>query len=170
MTEPENLQYCILERTPSPQRYHDLRQASGLTPPPLDPGIIPTALAGSWYCIIVIKGPQPVDSDTSVRDEDVVGMGRLIGDGAIFMQLVDIAVHPEHQGHGLGRMIVERLLQYADEKAPKAYISMIGDPPANEKFYPKFGFKDAKPSIGMYRGMVGWGKRGPRYFSSLKQT
>ena len=33
-------------------------------------------------------------------------MGRVIGDGGLFFQVVDIAVEPAHQGRGLGKAIV----------------------------------------------------------------
>jgi len=138
-TSEQAKNYHIEERTPTPQQYHDLRKISGLTPPPMSP--ISSGLAGSWFSLVIIHTPT----------SEVVGMGRLVGDGSLFLQLVDIAVHPSHQGHGLGRMVMECLLAYADEKAPDAYVSLIGDPPANEKFYPRFGFKDVSPSTGMFR-------------------
>ena len=42
----------------------------------------------------------------------MVGMGRVIGDGGLFFQVVDIAVAPAHQGRGLGKAIVGRLVEY----------------------------------------------------------
>jgi ribosomal protein S18 acetylase RimI-like enzyme len=78
-----------------------------------------------------------------------VGMGRAIGDG-LFYQIVDIAVEPEHQGRGLGKMIVSNLLAELKRLAPgEAYVSLIADGQANE-LYSQYGFAPTAPaSIGM---------------------
>ena len=77
-------------------------------------------------------------------------MGRLLGDGALFLQLVDVAVHPEHQNRGLGKRITEALVEFADAHAPFAYVSLVADP-LGQRLYPKHGFEDVKPGIGMFR-------------------
>jgi GNAT superfamily N-acetyltransferase len=148
--ETTSINYSLLERTPTPQQYHDLHKKAGLTPPPLSPAlpVIPKALAGSWYSVIVIDRTSAQNQETP---EQIIGMGRLVGDGALFLQVVDMAVDPEFQGKGIGRAILERLMKNVDERAPDAYVSLIGDVPANERFYPKFGFRDVSPSTGMAR-------------------
>jgi GNAT superfamily N-acetyltransferase len=45
--------------------------------------------------------------------EDVVGAGRALADGVDCAYIADIAVHPDHQGRGLGRAIIERLVTAA---------------------------------------------------------
>ena len=71
---------------------------------------------------------------------DLVGMGRLIGDGACFAQVTDIAVHPAFQRMGLGTRIMAGLMTWASENLPSGcYISLIADPGA-EHLYEKFGF------------------------------
>lgn len=77
-------------------------------------------------------------------------MGRLIGDGGLFYQVVDMAVMPEHQSRGLGKAIMQRLIDYIDAHAPAgAYVSLIADGDAN-KLYAQYGFKPtALRSIGM---------------------
>nr|WP_303650318.1 GNAT family N-acetyltransferase [Halalkalicoccus sp. NIPERK01] len=79
-----------------------------------------------------------------------VAMGRIVGDGATVYQLVDIAVHPDHQGEGLGRRVVERLLAYLDDNAPEtAYVNLIANVP---EFYERFGFETCAPElVGMDR-------------------
>lgn len=78
----------------------------------------------------------------------VVGMGRVVGDGGLNFEIVDIAVVPEHQGRGLGRRIMEAIMAYLEANAPdRAYISMIADQPG---FYVRYGFKEVSPSQGMY--------------------
>jgi predicted N-acetyltransferase YhbS len=88
---------------------------------------------------MVVTQQPPTPSTPSNTPEEIIGMGRLI------LQIVDIAVQPSHQGKGIGCRILEKLLSYADANAPDAYISLVGDHPAYETFYPRFGFRDVEP-------------------------
>lgn len=45
-----------------------------------------------------------------LRDRgQLIGMGRVVGDGGSFVAIVDIAVHPDHQRKGYGRFILETI-------------------------------------------------------------
>jgi len=84
-------------------------------------------------------------------ENKIIGMGRIIGDGGCFCQIVDICILPEHQGHGLGKVIMKNLTDFINDNLPEScYISLIAD--GNASFlYEKFGFKDTMPkSKGMY--------------------
>lgn len=85
------------------------------------------------------------------EDENVIGMGRVIGDGGCFCQVVDICVIPEKQGQGIGKIIMNNITNYIKTKLPKScYTSLIADGDASF-LYEKFGFKDTMPeSKGMY--------------------
>jgi len=145
-------QYIILQGLPSPQVYHDLRKLANLTPPPLEAmaDAVPKSLQNSFACFVAYERKYMVDEKTPGHDQDPVGMGRLLGDGALFLQLVDVAVHPDHQGKTIGKRIMESLVKYVDEHAPHAYVSLVADP-LGQRLYPKYGFEDVKPGIGMYR-------------------
>ncbi|MCC7597344.1 GNAT family N-acetyltransferase [Janthinobacterium sp. FW305-129] len=82
--------------------------------------------------------------------DTVVGMGRVIGDGGCFYQVVDIAVLPAHQGKGLGKLIMREIRQFIDSDVPdSAYVSLIADGQAQD-LYAQFGFKHTAPaSVGM---------------------
>ncbi len=84
-----------------------------------------------------------------LRDGDeLVGMGRLVGDGGCFAQLTDIAVHPRLQKQGFGTQIMAQLMGWAETNLPPdCYISLIADPGA-EALYTKYGFQ---PRNGMAR-------------------
>ena len=111
---------------------------------------IPKALAGSFSCFTIFERKFMKDDETPGEGQHPVAMGRLIGDGSLFLQLCDVAVHPDHQGKGLGKRIMKALTDYVDEKAPQAYVSLVAEPIA-QGLYPKYGFEDVKPSIGMFR-------------------
>jgi GNAT superfamily N-acetyltransferase len=72
-----------------------------------------------------------------VRDEGkLVGAGRALADGADCSYICDVAVLPSHQGTGLGREIVSRLIQ--DSRDHKKII--LYSVPGKEPFYKKLGF------------------------------
>jgi GNAT superfamily N-acetyltransferase len=62
--------------------------------------------------------------------------GRALADGADCSYLCDIAVLPSHQGTGLGKSMVQRLL--ADSKDHKKVI--LYSVPGKEPFYKRLGF------------------------------
>lgn len=140
--------YTIVEGLPTPQVYHDLRKLAGMTPPPLE--AVPKALENSFVAILAYESKSMLDESTPSPDQKPVAMGRLVGDKSLFLILVDVAVHPEHQRRGLGKRIMKALIDYVDAHAPQAYVSLVAEPVA-QKLYPQYGFKDVQPSIGMYR-------------------
>jgi len=79
-----------------------------------------------------------------------VGMGRIVGDGGLFFQVVDVAVEPEHQGQGLGKRIMDALMTELRRRVPaEAYVSLIADGEAH-RLYKQFGFELTAPtSVGM---------------------
>ncbi|KAF3045518.1 hypothetical protein E8E12_008989 [Didymella heteroderae] len=137
-----------MEGLPTPQVYHDLRKLAGMTPPPLE--AVPKALENSFVGILAYETKGMLDDSMPSPDQSPVAMGRLVGDKSLFLILVDVAVHPEHQRRGLGKRIMKALIDYVDANAPQAYVSLVAEPAA-QKLYPQYGFKDVQPSIGMYR-------------------
>ena len=77
-------------------------------------------------------------------------MGRIVGDGGLNYEVVDIAVHPDYQRQGLGSRIMTALMAYLEREAPSsAYVSLIADHGA-PALYSKFGFEFTAPaSVGM---------------------
>jgi ribosomal protein S18 acetylase RimI-like enzyme len=84
-----------------------------------------------------------------LNNTQFIGMGRIIGDNGTFAQIVDICVHPDYQGKGLGKTIMEHLMQYVNKLPKSCYVSLIADGNAKH-LYEKFGFKVVEPeSVGM---------------------
>jgi ribosomal protein S18 acetylase RimI-like enzyme len=128
--------YSTIARTPSVEEYLHLRTVAGLSP--FSAEAATHGLKGTVFAVVIVHADK------------AVGMGRLIGDGGCFFQVVDIAVDPEHQGRGLGKAIMDAIMQHVNAKLPdSAYVSLIADVPAN-KLYEKFGFQETAPrSLGM---------------------
>ena len=128
--------YALTAETPEAEYYLRLRVAAGLTPKTPEGA---TAGLPNTLLAVVVR-----------RDGEAVGMGRVIGDGGLFFQIVDIAVLPEHQGQGLGKAIVRALVEHLRATAPKgAYVSLIADGEAH-RLYSQYGFELTAPrSVGM---------------------
>ena len=46
--------------------------------------------------------------------ERTVAMGRVVGDGVLNLEIVDVAVDPAHPGKGLGRKVMEHIVAWLD--------------------------------------------------------
>lgn len=130
------MNYTLFAETPDVPTYLMLRSVAGLSR--FSEQSARQGLPGSWYAVVVRQG------------ETVVGMGRIIGDGGCFFQVTDIAVHPDHQGKGLGKRIMAALMDQFRANAPaSAYISLMADVPA-DRLYAQYGFKCTAPqTVGM---------------------
>ena len=128
--------FKFLPRAPAVEDYLRLRKITGLSP--FSETAAETGLQGTYFGVSLLY------------EETVVGMGRIVGDGGLFFQIVDVAVDPDHQGRGLGVSIMSILMEYLNEHAPtSAYVSLLADIPA-DRLYKKFGFAETAPkTIGM---------------------
>lgn len=130
--------YAVTARTPTPQEHRELAEAVGW-------GnsfwwdALPASLSGS-VCGVV------------VHDEGggLVGMGRVVGDGAFYFYVQDVVVRPEHQGRGLGRTVVEALVAQVRQLAPGHCFVGLFATPAAEGLYRSLGWHDEEMA-GMWR-------------------
>lgn len=79
----------------------------------------------------------------AVANNEVIGMGRLVGDGVMYWYLQEIIVLPEYQGKGIGTSIVNHLLEYIKNNTSEGDFTCVGLTAAEgkETFYERFGFK-----------------------------
>lgn len=146
--------YAFETGTPSPEQFTELRRRSGMTPRTVESAR--RGLPGTLYGVIVSVDASPEsaagtdDVHEDGDDEAIVAMGRIVGDGGAVYQISDVAVHPDHQGNGLGTEIMNRLMAYLEETAPAgAYVNLIADV---DGFYEEWGFEPVAPgSKGMGR-------------------
>ncbi|MBX8561121.1 GNAT family N-acetyltransferase [Pseudomonas cichorii] len=126
--------YSCLLKTPSVQTYQALRIGSGLSAKTEEAAV--RGLPNTLFAVQILHGVFPV------------GMGRVIGDGGCFFQVVDIAVLKEHQG--LGKRIMAEIMKYIEATVPESgYVSLIADGQAQD-LYAQFGFVHTAPrSVGM---------------------
>ncbi|EKM0666983.1 GNAT family N-acetyltransferase [Cronobacter turicensis] len=108
-----------------------------------------TKLSPRGYEHVVRALPASLYGVHIIADDQVIAMGRVVGDGVINFEIVDVAVHPSYQGKGYGKVIMEHIMKYLGKTAaPGAYITLMADVP---ELYEKFGFRLSRPcSEGMY--------------------
>ena len=128
--------YTIVHEIPTVETYRSLRAEAGLSEK--------TANAAE-------RGlPNTIFAVQVLLDGKAIGMGRVIGDGGTFFQVVDIAVSPAHQGKGLGKKIMSEISDFISREVPEsAYVSLIADGQAY-RLYQQFGFSFTSPAgVGM---------------------
>ena len=105
--------------------------------------LVEEALAHTLYGVCAYEGGK------------LVGYGRLIGDGTIFLYVQDVMVDPQYQGQGIGSGIVKRLVGQIEKckSASPDLRAYLGASPGRESFYKRFGFK-TRSEMGLGEGMV----------------
>ena len=126
----------LVERFPGIDDYRRMREATGLSAK--SDAAAERGLANTTYGVSLL------------RDGEVVGMGRIVGDGGCFHFVVDIAVLPELQGRGLGKRIMGALDAWLRANAePTAHVSLFADGQAKH-LYAQYGFAESSHSVGMF--------------------
>jgi ribosomal protein S18 acetylase RimI-like enzyme len=128
----ENL-YELVPTAPTVDEYMTLRRDSGLTPRSREQS--EGAVHNSWsFCHV------------RARNGDAVAMGRVIGDGGWYFVIADMATLPAHQRRGLGRRVIDHLLDDIRSRAPKcAYVTLTADA-AGQRLYEEVGFSNVAPA------------------------
>ena len=101
------------------------------------------ALDNSLYTLVAYK------------DGDAVGMGRIVGDGAVICYVQDLIILPRVQRQGIGGLILETLKTYVINTGFPGTMMMFDLMCARgrEEFYKKHGFI-ARPTETLGPGMI----------------
>ena len=76
----------------------------------------------------------------------LIGAGRALADGVDCAYLCDVAVHPSHQGIGVGKAIVSTLVDLS-KNHKKIILYAV---PGKESFYRKLGFKRMTTAMAIF--------------------
>lgn len=126
-----------MERLPTPGEYLTLRRAVGWEPLPEE--MARQGLAGSLWCVVAELAGT------------IVGIARIVGDGAVYFYLQDVIVLPEHQGRGIGGRLMEAALTWLKEHCSAGALVGLMAAQGAAPFYARYGFRPRPPEApGMY--------------------
>jgi predicted GNAT family N-acyltransferase len=131
--------YELVERTPTVDEYLALRAHVGWNEL-RDREAVARGLEGSLFAVCV------------ERDGELVGIGRLIGDGGIYAYVQDVIVVEPDRGQGLSRLIMDALVRFLDGTYPEgAFIGLMAARGV-AGLYERYGFvRRDDDAPGMYR-------------------
>jgi GNAT superfamily N-acetyltransferase len=126
-------EYVVVERAPTVAEYNSVSHSAGLS--------IKEERAAKW-------GVDHSLYAVCVEHEGVaIGIGRVIGDGGLSFDIIDVAVAKAHRGKGVRKMIIDALMRYVDAHArPSSVISSMADR-GIASFYEKYGFNARDPDM-----------------------
>ncbi|MFI6478640.1 GNAT family N-acetyltransferase [Nonomuraea sp. NPDC050663] len=128
----------MIDRMPTPTEFLTVTDAVGWEHA-YDRDAVAASLAGSLRGVV------------AVVDSQVIGVGRLVGDGAIYFYLQDLAVMPPYQRCGIGAAMLRRLEEWiAVQAGPKAFVGLFaaGD---SMSLYRRFGYSRHEGMTGAFR-------------------
>ncbi len=129
--------FNIEEGAPDPETFLRLRAAAGMRPRSVKGA---SKGLGQELFSVVLR---------LEKSGEIVGMGRIVGDGGTIFVICDMMVIESFQKKGGGTMIMDAIMGYLLEEAPpNSYINLMADV---DGFYEKWGFE---PSLPRSRGMV----------------
>lgn len=131
-------QFKLIERIPSIEEYRTLCELVGWETV-INFEAARDSLAASLYGVVMMT------------DNQIIGMGRIIGDGAIYFYVQDIIIHPNYQGQGLGQRLVQALVDWLQDNAPdQAFVGLFAAE-GTQPFYEKTGFQQHPALTGMFQ-------------------
>ena len=103
-----------------------------------DPSDLKVAFSNSMYkCFVYDSGR-------------LVGVGRALADGKDCSYICDVAVLPSHQGLGIGKQVVSKLIELS--QGHKKIILYAA--PGKEPFYRKLGFKRMATAMAIFQNQA----------------
>jgi len=108
--------YDLVERAPTLSEYRQICTAVGWDTL-INFDAAAASLGNSLYHVVALY------------DHAIVGMARIVGDGAMYFYIQDVAVLPAHQGHGVGGLLMEHVVAYLRSHAPAQVYSAFESGP-----------------------------------------
>ena len=122
--DPENMLEHIIfsERIPDIGAYNELRVRSGKDNG-IDPKMADRAIHNSLYLVSAYDGDK------------LIGLGRVVGDGAVTFAVTDIMVDRAYQNHGVGDRIMDHIETYLDGVSDEhSFIMLIARIPSDHLY------------------------------------
>lgn len=134
------------EHPPTPFEYNRLRRDAGW--PEMEAHTVADCLPRSAFIV------------TAFRETEVVGTGRVVGDGGLCFYIQDVIVLKECQGQGIGAGIMEKIMDFIGSRAVQdTYVGLMAAV-GKEAFYLRYGFT-VRPTEKLGAGMTRMWETGP---------
>ena len=114
-----------------------------------------------WTEISARRAKTGIDNSAfivaAICEGKTVGMARVVSDGGYIALIVDVIVLPEYQGKGIGKTMMNMVMQYINNSIISGEGIFVNLMAAKDKepFYKKFGFIE-RPNEKYGAGMTLW--------------
>lgn len=85
-------------------------------------------------------------------EEQLVGMGRIVGDGVMYFYIQDVVVTPKAHGLGIGTLLMKQIEDYIAKNAKQGATIGLLSAKGKEGFYRRFGYTN-RPNETLGHGM-----------------
>lgn len=122
----KNMKLDVCVASPSANEFNALRNKVGWGS--LSVEMVSLSIENSLFFISVFHGKQ------------LVGCGRIVGDGVMYFYLQDVIVDPAYQGQGIGHLIMVELENYLAKHAGKGSTIGLLAAKGKEEFYRRYDY------------------------------
>jgi len=130
---------------PTVREYNRLRRDAGW--PEMDPGTVEGCLPRSLHVVCAYQG------------QEIVGVGRVVGDGGLCFYIQDVIVLKSHQGRGIGAGLMDRIMDFIAARSVRdTYVGLMSAV-GKEAFYHRYGFT-SRPTEKLGCGMTRFWRAG----------
>lgn len=130
--------YDIKSESPSVDEFLNLRSQIGWGV--MDFNLARTSLKNSLFHV------------TLRENSKLIGMGRVIGDGAMYFYIQDVVVDPQYQNAGIGSALMASIEDYLSVTARKGATIGLLAAKGKEGFYSRYGYIE-RPNNSLGNGM-----------------
>lgn len=112
-----------------------------------------------WVNLLRSQAKQALDNSLYVvgayDGDKLVGMGRVVGDGAVICYIQDLIVIPDYQHRGIGSIVLDALKEYVESIriSETRMMLCLMCAKGREAFYEKHGFI-SRPTSDLGPGMI----------------
>ncbi|MEJ2696958.1 MAG: GNAT family N-acetyltransferase [Candidatus Sulfobium sp.] len=125
-------------KLPTVSEYTYLRDSVGWLK--IDEQAAEIALSNSLFSVVALE------------NNEIVGLGRIVGDGGIYYYIQDLIVHPRLQRQSIGKKLMDELMTYINANAKTGAFVGLMAAKGLERYYESFGFKARNQDApGMYQ-------------------
>lgn len=130
--------FCLKLDSPSVEDFLTLRTKVGWGD--LDVNIAEKSLKNSLFHVIIRN------------DGQLVGMGRVVGDGAMYFYIQDVVVDPSYQKQGIGAALMAKIEDYLSNATNQGSTIGLLAAQGKEAFYSRYGYT-LRPNSSLGHGM-----------------